>query len=96
MWFQRMVAALNKQFPGDHRGADPNWSPDGKSLLFGRFPADESPEAGTLNLEILDLRTHAISKVPGSEGALVTALVARWQSNPRVYDRQRPSDAVRF
>ncbi|MGI9071727.1 MAG: hypothetical protein ACR2JB_10540 [Bryobacteraceae bacterium] len=39
-----------------------------KSLLFGRFPADESPEAGTLNLEILDLRTHAISKVPRPEG----------------------------
>jgi eukaryotic-like serine/threonine-protein kinase len=54
--------------PGDHRGADPNWSPDGKSLLFGRFPADEPPGAGTLDLEIMDLRTQAISKIPGSEG----------------------------
>ena len=54
--------------PADHRGADPNWSPDGNSLLFGRNPVDEAPGAGTLDLEIVDLRTHAISKVPGSEG----------------------------
>jgi serine/threonine protein kinase len=42
--------------PGDHYRADPNWSPDGNSLLFGRQP-----------LEIVDLRTHTISKVPGSQ-----------------------------
>jgi dipeptidyl aminopeptidase/acylaminoacyl peptidase len=53
---------------GDHRGSDPNWSPDGSSLLFGRWPLDEAPYAGTLDLEIVDLRTHAISKVRDSEG----------------------------
>ena len=53
--------------PGDHRGSDPNWSPDGNSLLFGPNSADEDAGAGTLDLEIVDLRTHAISKVPGSE-----------------------------
>ena len=37
-------------------------------MLFGRSPGDEAPGAGTLDLEIVDLRTHAISKVPGSEG----------------------------
>jgi dipeptidyl aminopeptidase/acylaminoacyl peptidase len=53
--------------PGDHRGSDPNWSPDGNSLLFARQPAEEPPGAGTLDLEIVDLRTHAVSKIPGSE-----------------------------
>jgi Tol biopolymer transport system component len=53
--------------PGDHRGSDPNWSPDGNSLLFGREPGDETPGSGTLDLEIVDLRTHALSKVSGSE-----------------------------
>ncbi len=53
--------------PGDHRESDPNWSPDGNSLLFGRQPDNEAPGAGTLDLEIVDLRTHAISKVSGSE-----------------------------
>ena len=53
--------------PGDHRGADPNWSPDGNSLLLGHHPDDELPGSNKLDLEILDLRTHAISKVPGSQ-----------------------------
>ena len=52
--------------PGE--GADPNWSPDGNSLLFGREPHGESVGSGKLVLEIVDLRTHAISKVAGSEG----------------------------
>jgi Tol biopolymer transport system component/DNA-binding winged helix-turn-helix (wHTH) protein len=51
--------------PGDHRGLDPNWSPDGNALLVGRNPNKEP--AGSLDLEIVDLRTHAISKVPGSQ-----------------------------
>jgi eukaryotic-like serine/threonine-protein kinase len=45
--------------------SDPNWSPDGNSLLFGRNRFDEPLGAGYL--EIVDLRTHAVSKVPGSE-----------------------------
>jgi eukaryotic-like serine/threonine-protein kinase len=53
--------------PGDHLGADPSWSPDGNQLLFGRYAAEVAPGAGTLDLKIVDLRTHEISKVPGSE-----------------------------
>jgi len=53
--------------PSDRRGADPTWSTDGSSLLFGHPPGDEPPGA-LLGLEVVDLRTHAISKVPGSEG----------------------------
>src|SRR5262249_26294835 len=44
---------------------DPNWSPDGNSLLFGREPHGESVGSGKLVLEIVDLRTHSISKVAG-------------------------------
>jgi eukaryotic-like serine/threonine-protein kinase len=54
--------------PEGYHGADPNWSPDGKAVLFGRFPADEALGAGGFDLETVDLKTHAISKVPGSEG----------------------------
>jgi len=53
--------------PGDRDTCDPTWSPDGESLLFGRFPSDEPPGVGPMGLEIVDLRTHAITKVPGSE-----------------------------
>jgi Tol biopolymer transport system component len=53
--------------PGERDTCDPTWSPDGESLLFGRYPDDEPPGAGPMDLEIVDLRTHAISKVLGSE-----------------------------
>jgi Tol biopolymer transport system component len=57
-----------KLLAGDRDDADPNWSPDGNSILFGRFPPDEEPGVGSMDLEILDLRSHTVSKVPGSEG----------------------------
>jgi Tol biopolymer transport system component len=58
---------LEQPLPPDHPGADPNWSPDGNSLLFGRQPDDLKP-GGKLQLEIVDLKTHAVTTVPGSEG----------------------------
>ncbi|MGI8959586.1 MAG: protein kinase domain-containing protein [Bryobacteraceae bacterium] len=71
-WMVYVVSAdggsPEQALPGDHHGADPNWSPDGQSLLFGHFQADEPLGTGTLNLEIMDLRTRSIWKVPGSEG----------------------------
>ena len=52
--------------PGERTGElDPNWSPDGTSLVFWSF-ADTERSQGTVN--ILDLRTHKVSVVPGSEG----------------------------
>jgi len=60
--------STEQSVPGNHFGADPNWSPDGNRLLFGRYAAEVAPGGGTLNLEILNLRTHEILKVPGSEG----------------------------
>lgn len=56
---------LERPVPGD-RGSDPNWSPDGNRLLFGRRPTEE-PSSGGLDLEIVDLRNHEISKVAGSD-----------------------------
>jgi Tol biopolymer transport system component/DNA-binding winged helix-turn-helix (wHTH) protein len=45
--------------PGEQPGEeDPNWSPDGISLVFW--------SSGTV--KVLDLRTHKVSVVPGSDG----------------------------
>ena len=60
-------SGLEQPIPGDHRGSDPNWLPDGNSLLFGHRPIEDPPGSGTLDLEIVDLRTHAVSKLPGSQ-----------------------------
>jgi serine/threonine protein kinase/Tol biopolymer transport system component len=59
--------SLEQPVPGDHRGSDPNWSPDGSHLLFGRHPSEEAPGKGALDLEIVDLHSHVVTKVAGSE-----------------------------
>ena len=51
--------------PAGIDSADPSWSPDGNSLMFGR--AGGSP-SGNFAIHILDLRTQQVSTVPGSEG----------------------------
>jgi len=53
--------------PGDRDTCDPTWSPNGEMLLFGRYPSDEPPGIGPMDLQIVDLRTRAISKIPNSE-----------------------------
>jgi Tol biopolymer transport system component len=60
-----------------HNQMDTTWSPDGSSLVFSYFPglaiASSRPAApaagsGVVGVYTLDLRTHKIVKVPGSEG----------------------------
>lgn len=65
--------------PGERNEADPNWSPDGNSLVFGGLPSTPLPSLpaaadlfvgtpGSLAIHVLDLRTHQDSELPGSEG----------------------------
>ena len=42
---------------------DPNWSPDGSKIVFGGNSADPAS-----SIRILDLATHQISTLPGSQG----------------------------
>ena len=42
---------------------DPSWSPDGNRILF-----DEALPNGSRTLKVLDLRTHRVVPVPGSNG----------------------------
>ena len=44
---------------------DVGWSSDGNSLVFGSYPAGDARAAA---IDILDLRTHQISRLPGSKG----------------------------
>ena len=55
--------------------ADPNWSPDGKSLVFGENAESNQGSA----IYMLDLKTRAASKLPGSDGLYSP----RWSPNGR-------------
>ena len=48
--------------------ADPNWSPDGKSLVFGRLPFLERGAYGPTAIHLVDIESRRISTLPGSEG----------------------------
>ncbi len=68
-WQVYLVSAegggLQQVTTGEHSQGDPQWSPDGNSLAF-----DRGPFAGPSGCAIylLDLRTHQVSALPGSDG----------------------------
>jgi len=53
---------------GERNEVDLEWSPDGRSLMFGRFP-DTMAEAGLPKaIHLVDLKTKQVSTLPHSEG----------------------------
>lgn len=52
----------------ERNAADPGWSADGKSLVFGREPDLMGKESGSHAIQIVDLATRKTEIVPGSEG----------------------------
>ncbi len=58
---------------------DPNWSPDGNSLIFSYFPVFEKAAAKHLGVYQVDLTTRKVEQLPGSEGLWS----ARWSLDGR-------------
>jgi Tol biopolymer transport system component len=65
--------------PGERNESNPSWSPDGNSIVFGRAPWAEGGTAGTVAIQVLDLRTQQVSALSGSEGLYSP----RWSSDGR-------------
>ena len=59
----KLSPALNE----DINEADPAWSPDGQSIVFGRLP-DRMDNAQPKAIYQLDLATHKTVQIPGSAG----------------------------
>jgi serine/threonine protein kinase len=61
--------------PGDPEPQwDPNWSPDGDKIQFSGAPGDTDSA-----IRVLDLKTHQVSTLPGSQGLFA----ARWSLDGR-------------
>jgi Tol biopolymer transport system component/DNA-binding winged helix-turn-helix (wHTH) protein len=52
----------------DRNQADPDWSPDGKQIVFGRVPALMGENAESKTISLLDLATGKVTEIPGSQG----------------------------
>ena len=61
----------------DRSEADPDWSPDAKMLVFGRLPDLMAEAAQPKAIYTVDLATHAMTKLPGSDGLFSP----RWSAN---------------
>jgi len=75
---------LQQLTTGENHG-DPNWSPDGNTLVFDRLPYLEARGPNSANIYLLDLRTHQVSTLAGSEGQFYSPL---WSPDARYITAQ--------
>ena len=54
-------------FPETRNQGSPTWLPDGHTLVFGRQPWLEAGKRLPVQVEKIDLRTHQLSEISGSE-----------------------------
>jgi Tol biopolymer transport system component/DNA-binding winged helix-turn-helix (wHTH) protein len=65
--------------PENRSQADPDWSPGGKSIVFGRLPDLMSEASMPKAIYLYNLSTHKTEKLPGSDGLFSP----RWSSDGR-------------
>ena len=71
----QLKALLNE----NRNEADPDWSPDGTHIVFGRLPDLMAKEAGTKAISVLDVATGKVETLPGSDGLISP----RWSPDGR-------------
>jgi Tol biopolymer transport system component len=65
--------APEQVLPGERREVDVDWSPDGRSLIFGRPPGGMAEKGLPKAIHLVDLETKQVSTLPHSEGLFAPA-----------------------
>jgi len=76
---------------GDDSQAAPDWSPEGGSLVYAGLPEELTGDSKTTAVHVIDLKSHTISTVAGSEGLYCP----RWSPSGR-YISATTSDGSRL
>ena len=71
----QLKALLNE----DRNEADPDWSPDGSHIVFGRLPELMAKESGAKVISVLDIASGKVEALPDSEGLISP----RWSPDGR-------------
>ncbi|HLW78480.1 MAG TPA: hypothetical protein VKU44_02680, partial [Terriglobia bacterium] len=71
--------AVQELTSGQSNDADPSWSADGNAIAFGTLIVSQGGASATMAIHRLDLKTHQVSPLPGSEGLFS----ARWSPDGR-------------
>ncbi len=57
-------------FSDDENEGEPDWAPNGSLLVLSQSPALKADAATNVVIHRVDLRTHQVSILPGSEGLI--------------------------
>jgi eukaryotic-like serine/threonine-protein kinase len=77
--------------PSEAGETDPDWSPDGNSLVFSGAPTFFTLKSNVNAIHILDMRTRKVTTLPASEGLFST----RWSPDGR-YIAAMPNSSRRL
>lgn len=81
--------ATKAAWPETLNQGDPNWSPDGNSLVFGRLPW-KTGATEPCAIYILDFKTRRVSQVEGSEGLFSP----RWSPDGKYLMAMKPDSTA--
>jgi len=84
------VQQLTSSETGSIEQGEPNWSPDGNTLIVGSTFSHEQNDPARIGLQSIDLPTRKVTRLPGSEGLWSP----RWSFDGRFIATIGPADRL--
>jgi len=84
-WLPSQGGTPERLIAGDENEGAPTWSPDGKSLIFGKIDCELTGDCGVYQY---DMAAHSLRMLPGSQGLRT----ARWSPDGKYVAALRSAD----